>query len=491
MNYITPEKAGIKSESIEKYINVLEERRMATHDIIIAKGDNICFEAYWKPFHKDFQHRMYSISKSFVGIAIGFLEQDGLINLDDPMIKHFSKELEKQTDENMRNQTIRHMLLMSTAKPVRNWFDLKPKDRVAFYFENDTPQTRPSGTINTYDSEGSFILGALVERITGKPFMEYLYEKLFCKIGVSKDAYCLKSAGGHSWGDSAVLCTPMELLKVARFMLNKGKWNGEQILNEKYVTDATSCQIFNNHYDNLDHHTHGYGYQIWRTYDNSFFFNGMGCQFAICVPDKDLVFVYNADNQGKEGAQDTIIRNFFEIIAREAQNSPLPENKEAQESLAKKVESLELICTHGEKKVPFEDSINGATYIMDENPMGITKFRLVFDEDGGKFEYTNAQGDKVIPFGKNRNVFSKFPQEGYANEVGTVATKDFYYDCCASASWVEEKKIFIKVQVIDKYFGNLSITIGFRDNLCGMFMNKSAEDFLREYEGYAGGKRAE
>ena len=112
MKYITAEQAGVKSENIEKYLEILEEERLATHNIIMAKGNSIFFEKYWQPFHKDFLHRMYSVSKSFVAIAIGFLEQDGLIDLDDRIVKYFPEESKNQTDENMLSQTIRHMLMM-------------------------------------------------------------------------------------------------------------------------------------------------------------------------------------------------------------------------------------------------------------------------------------------------------------------------------------------------------------------------------------------
>ncbi|MBR2883816.1 MAG: serine hydrolase [Clostridia bacterium] len=490
MKYITPESAGVKSENIEKYIEILKEQRLATHNIIMAKGDSIFFEKYWAPFHKDFLHRMYSVSKSFVAIAIGFLEQDGLISLDDKIIKYFPEESKNQTDENMRNQTIRHMLMMATAKPTRDWFSAKPKDRVKFYFENDREESRPSGTIFDYDSEGSFVLGALAERITGKPFMEYLREKLFSKIGVSEDAYCLKCPGGHSWGDSAVLCKPTDLLKVALFVMRKGNWNGEQILSEEYLSDAAATQIFNNYWDTNAFNAQGYGYKFWKTYDDAFFFNGMGCQFAVCVPQKDMILIYNGDNQGKENVRQCIVADFMRLIVNASSENSIEENPQALKSLEEKTSDLMLIATDGERKSDFEEEINGVTYVLDKNPMGITRFRLVFEENGGKFEYTNAQGNKVITFGRCENAFSPFPQEGYADEIGTVQTKDMYYNCAASASWVEKKKIYIKVQIIDKYFGNMGITIGFRDNVCGIYMNKIAEDFLNEYAGFAGGKRS-
>ena len=247
ISYTVPEVVGVPSENIQKFIERLEKNHLATHSLILARGNQIFFENYWEPFHSEFLHRMYSVSKSFVAIAIGFLEQDGLIDFDDKISKYFAKELENQLDKNMHNQTIRHMLMMSTAKSDRGWFKAKTDDRVRHYFESDVTYSRPSGTLFEYDSTGSFILGALVERLTGMELMEYLRAKLFHEIGVSEEAYCLKCPGGHSWGDSAVLCRPMDLFLVARFMLNGGKWDGKQILNAEFVKAATSKQIDNNY----------------------------------------------------------------------------------------------------------------------------------------------------------------------------------------------------------------------------------------------------
>ena len=488
MNYITPEQAGISSKAIQSYVELLEEKQLSTHNLILMKGDHIFFEKYWAPFHKDFLHRMYSVTKSFVSLAVGFAEQDGLLNLDDKIEAYFPAEIKDQTDEAMRNQTIRHMLMMSTAKQPADWFNARTDDRVRFYFENTTINSRPSGTIYEYDSPGSFVLCALVERLTGKPFMEYLREKLFNEIGVSKEAHCLKCPGGHSWGDSAALCTATDLLKIARFTMNKGKWNGKQLLNEEYVVAATSKQIDNNVLGVNEYNSQGYGYLIWRTFQNSFFFNGMGCQFAICVPDKDLIMVYNGDNQGKAMAQKNIIDNFFSMIVDEMADHPLAEDTKSYKELEEATSDLKLMIAKGDTESDFAEKINGVTYTMNENPMGITKMRIVLDGNDGRLEYTNSQGDKILYFGIGKNVFAKFPQEGYAKEVGSVFTKGHYYDCMASASWIEPHKLFIKVQIIDDYFGTLNINLSFTENGIGVFMNKCAEDFLQEYEGFAGGK---
>ncbi len=481
-----PEQCGIASANIKKYVDRLESSGLSTHNVIIARGNDIIFEKYWKPFGPDFLHRMYSVSKSFVSIAVGFAIQDGLLSLDDKMIDCFPKELEGIDNELLRNQTVRNMLMMATSVTGgETWFTANINDRVEYYFRAMTHRKHPGKTFQ-YDSAGSFVLGALVERVTGKPFMEYLREKLFCKIGVSKEAFCLKCPGGHSWGDSAVLCTPRDLLLFARFLMNKGAWNGEQILNADYIEQATADLIDTDAMGIAGHNKFGYGYLIWRTYDNSYFLNGMGCQLAVCVPDKDMILVYNGDNQGIDNAKEIIIASFFELIARRAVEGEIEIDQESAKALKR---PLELMAARGKANSSYVEKISGVTFNLDNNPMGISKLSLCFDRDIGEMRYTNAQGNKSIRFGMLKNVYEDaFPQEGYSKDVGSERTIGHYYRYAGSAAWTRENELHIKVQIIDDYFGRLDIRFLFdKDEIC-VKMQKTAEDFLNEYNGIAYGK---
>lgn len=488
MNYAKPEKCGISSANIEKFIRKLEANHLFTHDVIIAKGDNIIFEKYWKPFDEKFSHRQYSVTKSIVALAIGFAEQDGLVDLDAPISKYFPEE-SAMAPELMKKQTVKDMLTMRTALIPKNWLEAKCADRVKFYFENTSvDNSRPSGTIFQYDSTGSFILGALVERVSGKSFMDYMREKCFDKIGVSREATCLKCPGGHSWGDSALICTPRDMLLMAKFTMNLGKWNGEQLLNEQYVKTAISKVTDNNPSLIYEHNTCGYGYLIWCTYDNSFFFNGMGAQLAVCVPDKELILIYNGDNQGTNNfpSKKNIIDAFFEFIVKAEQDTSNPEA--AEKSLEEYTKDLKLGTIIGESYSPFADKINGKTFTLDANPMNIKWIRFNFDGDKSTFEYENKTGKKTIYFAMGANVFAKFPEEGYSNLVGGEYAPGNFYDCAASAAWIEPRKLGLCVQVIDKYFGKLSMQFGFKDeNTVGIYMVKAAENFFNEYQGYAAG----
>lgn len=487
MKFTTPEQVGIRSAAIESYLSHLEAGGLCTHDLILMRHGKIVFEHYWAPFHRDFLHRMYSVTKSFVSLAIGLLAGEGKIGLDDPIGKYFPEEAAASPCPNLPKQTIRQMLMMATANPQRGWFEDHGGDRVKFYFEGKGKNL--PGLIFEYDSTGSFILGALVERVSGEDLMTYLRRRVLDKIGFSREAYMLKCPGGHSWADSALLCTPRDLLLAAKLCLQQGEWEGEQLIDREYMRAATSKQIDNNGWGVCDFDTHGYGYLFWRTYDNSFCFVGMGCQYAICVPDKDMILIYNGDNQGLPYVKPIIFDRFFEEIVRPAADEALPEDEAAQASLAEYAAGLKLFTVRGKAHEAMEQVVNGVTYRMQDNPMGITRMRLEFTEGEGTLSYTNAQGDKVLRFGLGKNVFGDFPETGYDDQIGGVAGERLYH-CAASAAWVSPYQLLLRVQIIDTYFGNLSVGFGFNEKgELSVHMQKCAEHFLDTYNGFAMGMR--
>lgn len=492
MKYATPEQMGISSGDILRYIQKLDAANLATHSVIIARHGHVIFEKYWAPYQKDELHRIYSATKSFVSLAIGFLEQDGLIKLDDPIIRYFPEESGNLTDENMRRQTIRQMLTMTTAKVNLCWFLEKCQDRVAEYFINDPEKSQPAGTVFSYDSTGSFILGALVERLTGKKLLDYLREKALDKIGFSKEAYMLTCPGGHSWSDSALLCTPMDWMRVAQFVLNGGSWNGEQLLNQEYLTLATTKQVANDMYALNRYNSQGYGYQFWMCYGKSYYFSGAGVQIALCIPEKDMVLVITADDSNFWSGRTMTagyakIDGFFDLVVDNAREHAIEEC--GVKELEEYCKDLKLPVAKGEKTSDFAKRVDGVPFVMRPNPMGITKFRLDFSEDCGVFSYTNAQGDKELPFKMRENLIYPFPQWGYFGQMAERVDDTVRYRCAVSAAWVDTRQLSIMVQIIDTYFGRLDIRIAFDEELNAVLdMDKDAERFLNEYKGRAQGR---
>ena len=485
----TPESVGVSSKKVLDLLTTLEDYGLCTHNILLARGDKIFTECYYAPFDRNFKHRMYSVSKSFVSIAVGLAQDEGLLSIDDPFMKYFPEYENEATKGNefIHMQTIRDMLRMETSVKHIGWFTAGTDDRCEVYFR--LPAYRVPGTTFEYDSPGSFMLCSIVEKVTGKPFLEYMKDKFLRKIGFSEDAYCLKCPGGHSWGDSGVMCTPRDLLLFARFVANGGVWDGVRYVSREYMDAAVSRQVDNDPLGHEAYNHYGYGYQIWKCPNDGFAFVGMGDQFAIYDPKTDIIFVINSDNQGSDASRPIFYHKLFRDLFPSVSDKPLPEDKEAQKALDDHIASAKLVSLKGAYDSPIKDKVNGTTYKLDPNPMEIKWVRFDLDGDKGTFNYENKQGVKSLPFGICHNEFSLFPEEGYSDLVGTCGVKGHKYECAASAAWTDPEKLKIKVQIIDKYFGALGMTFGFRDDRIGIYMTKTAEAFLNEYQGYATGKR--
>ena len=173
-------------------------------------------------------------------------------------------------------------------------------------------------------------------------------------------------------------------------------------------------------------------------------------------------------------------------------DEPLPEDKAAEERLKARTSDLKLRSMQGAEDSAFRKELSGTRYVCEKNPMGISEFTFNFSEDGkaGELHYKNEQGDKVIPFGVNHNVFGKFPELGYSNDFGGLRTTDgFMYKDAVSLAWLEEKKLILFVQIIDRYFGLMSAVFAFRDEWAAAQFNKVGEDFLGKYGGELVAKR--
>ena len=482
---ITPEAAGIPSSEISGFIRYLNNNSFSIHSLILIKGDKIYTEAYWKPFHKDFCHRQYSQTKSFVGIAIGLLVSDGKLSLDDRIADHFADKIDDPAalPEGLKKQTVRDMLTMSTAGKCESWFTSSDDDRTHLYFSS-SKEKRLTGALWRYDSAGSQVLSSLVERIAGKPLFEFLRERLFIYMDSFNTAEILKTPNGDSWGDSAMICTARDMASFGKLLMDGGRWGGRQLVDEEYVKAATAAQVDNSERDFGGVFGHGYGYQIWRAPRGGFAFVGMGAQLTVVMPHKELIFVINSDTQGRGGAYDLIVNGYLSFIVDRMGDEPLPENPEEYSKLRGLIEGLELFALKGDTASGLKEKINGKVWTCEANALGMTEFSFVFDEDRGEFGYTNAQGYKVIPFGINKNLFGKFPQLGYSGDVGGIRTDDgSMYNDAVSLRFTGENKLQLMVQIIDRYFGNFLATFAFEEKVAVCRFDKSAEDFLDEYRG--------
>ena len=311
----SPESVGIPSKAILRFLEGIDRDRTCMHGFLLLRHGLVASEGYWSPYHKDSIHRMYSVSKSFVSLAVGLLIDQGKLSLTDKVAKFFPDKVPENLHRYLVDATVRDLLMMATPHS-RNSYCRYDKDWADTFFKMEP--SHPAGTIFSYDTAATVVLNTIVERISGVPFLEYMRPKLLDPIGFTKEARCIKTPEGTSWGGSGVLCKLQDMAKLAYVCLNKGRWGDKQLISEEYIQEATSKQIDNS----LGGHP-GYGYQIWREKNNGFSFRGMGSQLAYCYPDKDFIFTCISDTQGA-GATGAGIQELFEILYEEIADHPLP-----------------------------------------------------------------------------------------------------------------------------------------------------------------------
>lgn len=485
----TPEEVGISSQDVRAFLKKLEVEGLYMHSVLIIRHGKLVAEGYYAPYTRATKHRMYSASKSFVSGAIGLLCDEGKLRLSDKVHTFFPEFPAEELHPYIREATVEDLLMM--ASPHQTTYSLDPahpygqKWAESFFYK---PPLKPAGTVFRYDTSSSYILDVIVERVTGKPFLEYMKDKMLRRLGFSEDAFCIESPEGYSWGGSGVICTPLDLAKYAYVYLCGGKVGGEQLLSEEYAKAAISKQISNDTFGYSDMFRNvGYGYQIWCRPEGGFAFSGMGGQFVYGLPDKELLFVCTAFNQGRPDANHLIFDAFLNGIARRTSEKALPENKEAYAMLQKELSALSLYIPKGETHSAWEQKVQDVAYALEENPLGFQWVRFTFDGDAGVLHYENARGRKEIPFGLGKYKEIEFPEIHYSGrKIGMPRGKG--YRCLAAAVWTDENRLLLRVNSIDDHLGNLGITFGFRDTTIGVAAEKMAEGFWHDYQGFAGGR---
>lgn len=466
--YRNPEEVGISSAWIINFLNRLENQNLPLHSFILMKDDAIVAETYYSPYTSDTLHRMFSITKSFISVAIGLLEEEGKLKLDDPIIKYFPEKLpDTPLSPYLYRMTIRDMLKMSTCHSSTTYKAPGCTDWVGSFFT--TPPSHKCGSVFSYDTSSTHTLCALVEKLTGNKMLDYLRIKFLDEIGFSKEAYVLCAPGGESLGGSGLMATPMDLLKFMYVISKGGRFNNRQLLPEKYIKTATTRQIDTYAKSATWEEMQGYGYQFWMTTHNGVACYGMGGQYAVYYPDKNILFITTADTQGRAGGTQLIYDAFYQEIYDkiDALNPSV--------SLDTFLKTRSLIPVSGSSVSPITDKINNVRFTLDTNKMGFKWISLSLDKYDGTFDYETDKGVFSLNFGIGYNQNTQFP---------------FYnHKAAVSGAFRDENTFVIKAQLVDESVGSVLIELAFSDDCVTVMMRKFEETMYNEFDGFITGHR--
>ena len=342
------------------------------HGKVIAEG-------WWNPYRPDLKHTLNSASKSFTSTAVGFAISEGKLSLDDKVISFFPEYLPDTVSEFLSKLRIRDLLSMSTGtkrEPPLNVDDIWVKGFLAM------PVVNEPGTTYRYSSVASYMLSAIVKKVTGQKVIDYLTPRLFYPLAIEgmdweTDAYGINTGG---WG---LRLKTEDLAKFGQFYLQKGKWNGKQLLPEKWVEEATSVKIYQrpemtqSKRDSSRDDVQGYCYQFWRARNNSYQVNGANGQFILVMPDKDAVLIFTADSPDMWGELDMVWKYLYPAL----QDQALPQDEKSLSELKLRLASLALPVPAKNRNDSIASIISGKTFTFAPNDKHIQSISLQFKDD--------------------------------------------------------------------------------------------------------------
>lgn len=274
-----------REQAILRFLDELGGLNM--HGFLLSLDGETLAEGYWSPFEADRPHRMYSVSKSVVSLAIGMLMDEGRVSLDDPIVSYFPEYDVPESNELLREVTLRHMLTMSTCYDRAMYSPLRDREWTRPFFQG-VPSHVP-GTVFSYDTSASQVMCALVEKLAGRDILSFMQERLFDPLHMRGEKRWLRDGMGVSQGGTGLIMTLRDFSRLANFCMSDGRG----LISEGYLRAATGRQISTMERP-APEERHGYGYQFWRT-RHGFSMYGLGGQMGICIPEKKLCLCTTAD----------------------------------------------------------------------------------------------------------------------------------------------------------------------------------------------------
>ncbi|MBK8513089.1 MAG: serine hydrolase [Saprospiraceae bacterium] len=394
----TPESQGVSSEAILHYLQAANASGLEHHSFMLMRHGKVISEAYWNPFTPDHIHTLYSLSKSFTSTAIGMAVQEGRFKLTDKVISFFPEHLPVSVSDYQARLEIRHLLNMASGHTSDTMGPMRAAEGVSWvktFF--DRPLEKEPGTHFLYNTGASYMCSAILTKVTGAKMFDYLTPRLFKPLGITQ-ADWEESPEGVNVAGYGLRVTTRDIIKFGQLYLNKGLWQGKQLINTAYVDEATTSHITSNPGDG--DWSQGYGYQFWRCKPGFYRGDGAFGQFCIVMPQYDAVIAVNSESTDMQ-KQMTLL---WDHILPGIKDGPLKKDKSVQEKVLQFSNNLTLNAKLGESTSPLVKELNNQTYQLKENPWGWHSIQINTSDQGGEIilNKSASAGAKIaIPFGWN------------------------------------------------------------------------------------------
>lgn len=364
---VSPESQGVYSSDIETYFNeMLSCPTGEPHGIMVLRHGKVIGELFPKPFDASYPQMLYSDAKSFVGLAVVLAIEENRLRLTDRVASFFPDLLPDSISDNLASMTVRDLLTMTSGIQPDPLMRTTGADWIRRYLAK--PVDKPGETFH-YDSMCSYLLSAIVQRVTGQKTLDYMKERIFNPLHITLVEW-EESPEGINTGGWGLRMQVESMAKIGQLLLNKGNWEGKQLISSEWVEEMTSSLQETGMMDT-------YGYHMWRCdYPNAYRADGALGQYIIVAPDEDMVVAITQANTSNGVAERHLVWN----LLRKVRGDSLPDTN-AYAKLLKAQNAYSLPSPEGKRSPRCLSKLTGREISLGENGLDWKSMRLESGKD--------------------------------------------------------------------------------------------------------------
>ena len=371
----TPEAQGISSAAILDFVQTADRQVAEMNSFMLVRHGHVVAEGWWTPYAAETRHVLYSLSKSFTSTAVGLAVSEGKLSIDDEVLKFFPEDAPAAPTNNLKAMRVRDLLCMSTGHQVE----------VRLTETNELPWTKSflahpvphkPGAHFHYNTPGTYMQSAIVQKVTGQTVLDYLRPRLFDPLGIETPTWGT-SPQGISLGGYGLNIRTEDIAKFGQLYLQKGRWHGKQLVPAAWIEAATSRQTSNGSNPKSDWEQ-GYGYQFWRCRYGAYRGDGAFGQFCLVMPEQDAVIAITSGTRDMQGVLNVI----WDKLLPAMQSVALPANEGARKELESVLAKLVLPMPQGAASSPLAAKISGKRFVFPTNTQKLEA--IAFESSGGQ-----------------------------------------------------------------------------------------------------------
>lgn len=447
----TPEAEGVSSKAINAFLDAAAKSKHEFHSIMVLRHGKVIAEGWWNPYNANLKHTLYSCSKSFTATAIGFAVTEKKLSVEDAVLSFFPEDAPSNPSDNLKALRIKHLLSMSVGHDKDPTGATRASDNWIRTFL-EVPVVHEPGTKFVYNSLATYMLSAIVQKVTGQTVLEYLKPRLFTPLGISGMDWESDPDGINTGGWGLRLKTE-DMARFGQLFLQKGKWNGKQILPEAWIEEASTMKIMQDpnapqaRKDSSDW-LQGYCYQMWRSRHNSYRGDGAYGQFILVLPEQDAVIAITAETPDMQGEINLVWKH---ILPAFSTSPKIAADKASSKSLNTRLKTLALTPPVNKPNVAKEQQVSGKSYTMFTNDRRLKRLGVTFNAGNCELVLHTDSVVHNLTFGPGKWMYNETQKFGpylvagaKANRVGLPPFK-----IAGSYSWKDEKTLEFILRYIE------------------------------------------